>query len=313
MRPVTWTAGVLLATGLAGAADPPVEKLDVPPRVVPRIQWSMPPGTPAEQVKAIADRQKQLQDEFFKKYKAANEAEKRRLVETEYPEPDAPAKLLQEIASKYPKDPAAFDALFWVARNSPRPPNKPETPYAKARDTIMRDFARHSRIGEFCRMLAYDEHHKPSVAFVREVYDKHPDAAARAQAGLTLANMLRRHAAFAESVSKDPKAVRDSFVKAYGQEYLDFLLNLDVPAVKKEFEAVLDRLVGDKELAKVTYERGNKTRTVGEAADAELFEIRHLLPGKPVPEIEGEDIDGKKFKLSDYRGKVVLLDFWGDW
>jgi peroxiredoxin len=33
----------------------------------------------------------------------------------------------------------------------------------------------------------------------------------------------------------------------------------------------------------------------------------------PAPEIAGEDIDGKKFKLSDYRGKVVLLDFWGNW
>ena len=35
--------------------------------------------------------------------------------------------------------------------------------------------------------------------------------------------------------------------------------------------------------------------------------------GKPAPEIAGEDIDGKKFKLSDYKGKVVLLDFWGNW
>jgi hypothetical protein len=35
--------------------------------------------------------------------------------------------------------------------------------------------------------------------------------------------------------------------------------------------------------------------------------------GLTAQEIEGEDIDGKKFKLSDYRGKVVLLDFWGHW
>ena len=35
--------------------------------------------------------------------------------------------------------------------------------------------------------------------------------------------------------------------------------------------------------------------------------------GKPVPEIAGDDLDGKAFKLSDYKGKVVLLDFWGFW
>ena len=38
-----------------------------------------------------------------------------------------------------------------------------------------------------------------------------------------------------------------------------------------------------------------------------------LAAGKEAPEIEGEDVDGEKFKLSDYRGKVVLLDFWGHW
>ena len=29
--------------------------------------------------------------------------------------------------------------------------------------------------------------------------------------------------------------------------------------------------------------------------------------------VSGEDLDGKPFKLSEYRGKVVLLDFWGHW
>jgi cytochrome oxidase Cu insertion factor (SCO1/SenC/PrrC family) len=30
-------------------------------------------------------------------------------------------------------------------------------------------------------------------------------------------------------------------------------------------------------------------------------------------EIAGRDMDGKPLKLSDYKGKVVLLDFWGNW
>ncbi|MBL8842887.1 MAG: hypothetical protein JNL90_15320 [Planctomycetes bacterium] len=35
--------------------------------------------------------------------------------------------------------------------------------------------------------------------------------------------------------------------------------------------------------------------------------------GTPAQEIAGKDLDGVAFKLSDYKGKVVLLDFWGYW
>lgn len=35
--------------------------------------------------------------------------------------------------------------------------------------------------------------------------------------------------------------------------------------------------------------------------------------GATAPDIAGADMDGVKFKLSDYRGKVVMLDFWGHW
>ena len=52
---------------------------------------------------------------------------------------------------------------------------------------------------------------------------------------------------------------------------------------------------------------------MGEAAGSARFALRHLAIGKPAPEIEGEDIDGKPLRLSDYRGKVVVLDFWGHW
>jgi tetratricopeptide (TPR) repeat protein len=53
--------------------------------------------------------------------------------------------------------------------------------------------------------------------------------------------------------------------------------------------------------------------TMASAADAAMFSLKFLRPGKPAPEIEGPDMDEKTFKLSDYKGKVVMLDFWGHW
>jgi hypothetical protein len=56
--------------------------------------------------------------------------------------------------------------------------------------------------------------------------------------------------------------------------------------------------------------------TLGDKAARELVRIKNLPNlkiGKPAPEIVGEDIDGRPFKLADYRGKVVVLDFWGHW
>jgi cytochrome oxidase Cu insertion factor (SCO1/SenC/PrrC family) len=50
--------------------------------------------------------------------------------------------------------------------------------------------------------------------------------------------------------------------------------------------------------------------TVAQKVKAELFEFRNLLVGKEAPDIEGVDQDGQRFKLSDYKGQVVLIDFW---
>jgi hypothetical protein len=53
--------------------------------------------------------------------------------------------------------------------------------------------------------------------------------------------------------------------------------------------------------------------TIRKQAEDALFLLNHLSVGKVAPDIEGQDLDGKKFKLSDYRGKVVVIDFWAFW
>ena len=48
-------------------------------------------------------------------------------------------------------------------------------------------------------------------------------------------------------------------------------------------------------------------------AEGYLDEMHNITPGKPAPAIDGIDLNGKPLKLADYRGKVVVLVFWGSW
>lgn len=52
---------------------------------------------------------------------------------------------------------------------------------------------------------------------------------------------------------------------------------------------------------------------IADQAGRMLFEMSNLSVGSEVPEIDGKDVDGTGFKLSDFRGKHVVLMFWGGW
>jgi peroxiredoxin len=53
-----------------------------------------------------------------------------------------------------------------------------------------------------------------------------------------------------------------------------------------------------------------KRMTIGEVATARLDDLRNLAIGKVAPDFEGIGADGKPIKLSDHRGKVVVLVYW---
>ncbi len=42
-------------------------------------------------------------------------------------------------------------------------------------------------------------------------------------------------------------------------------------------------------------------------------EARLDMVGKPAPDIEGKDVDGRAVLLANFKGKVVLIDFWATW
>src|SRR5260370_29568897 len=52
---------------------------------------------------------------------------------------------------------------------------------------------------------------------------------------------------------------------------------------------------------------------VGDGGKSGRCGIEKLGIGKVAPDIEAEDLDGQRFKLSEHRGKVVVLLCWATW
>jgi peroxiredoxin len=52
---------------------------------------------------------------------------------------------------------------------------------------------------------------------------------------------------------------------------------------------------------------------LADQAGRTMYELENLSVGSVCPEIDGKDVDGAAFKLSDYKGKKVVLVFWGGW
>ena len=81
----------------------------------------------------------------------------------------------------------------------------------------------------------------------------------------------------------------------------------DRETLQKEAETLFDEV-----LTKYGHLDGARGKLADVAKD-QLFILKHLSVGQPAPEIDGKDFDGKAFKLSEYKGRVVMLDFWGHW
>jgi thiol-disulfide isomerase/thioredoxin len=69
---------------------------------------------------------------------------------------------------------------------------------------------------------------------------------------------------------------------------------------------------GDRYVSFESADLKSRTVTLRGRAKAEYTLIEGVV-GSPVQDFSFIDFDGKEGRLSDYRGKYVLLDFWGSW
>jgi hypothetical protein len=260
-------------------------------------------ATPAEEYQAL-----------LKEYQRASgggaltDEERMRFVGRVYKHRHELALKFVELAEKNPQDPIAVDALaqaVWHVNTTPWPAELvgQDRARSKAFALLQRDHIRSEKLGSTCQRVSFG-FCKEYEMFLRAVLEKNPHREVQALACLGLAHFLSNRLQRLDLIKEQPELARE-FGDLFGKEYLAELQRRDRAQASKEAEALFEQAMA--KYGDVKFPDGG---TVGEKARAELFELRHLAVGKEAPDIEGRDQDGISFKLSDYRGKVVLLDFW---
>jgi hypothetical protein len=235
-------------------------------------------ATPAEQYQALAKKFQKAQQDFFKEYQQAKTAEARKkLFQEKYPQPAKYSAKMMALVDKNPKSPTALDALVWIVTH-----DRFGLESRKALDLLIKDHIDSPKISAVVSPYIYPDPNQ-TEKLLRTILQKSPHKEVQAEACLSLGQILKNRA-------DNPR------ISPTEREKLD-----------KEAEAQFERVLKEFHGVKVA------GRPIDKSAERELFELRHLAVGKKAPQISGEDLEGKPFKLSDYLGKVVVLDFWGNW
>jgi RNA polymerase sigma factor (sigma-70 family) len=154
--------------------------------------------------------------------------------------------------------------------------NTPDGPEVdQAAEVLLQAHIADTNLVPLCQQLERMRH-RCSRKLLEAMLQKNPSADVRGNACFALATLRMSEARYGQNqqATADAKQLFERVMKEFGR-------------VKRNGTALAD------------------------LARPEFFDLHRLTIGKTAPEIEGTDLNGQSVKLSDYRGQVVLLIFWG--
>ncbi len=285
---------------------------------------------------SLGEEADRLEKEFLKEMKDHPKPEGRVVLFREKSPPNVLANRFLQLAAAHPHHPAAISALGYIFRAASGA-GDPLAAITKAReqaiDQVIEHHLRNRDVVFFFTVLTFGVPSPKAETLLRAALSSSPHREVQAAACYELARYLQFKAdlpAAIKSMRERPRPDDPGIREAWdlSLQNMERFAAVDAPKARAEAEHLLERVgreFADVPMAqfmvdgpgRVQLSRYNspeaKTKTFGALAEAALFELRNLAVGKPAPDIEGEDASGGKFKLSDYRGKVIVLSFSGNW
>ncbi len=221
------------------------------------------------------------------------------------------AGMLLSEAERHPGTPVAEHALNWIAKRVGYDSATAE----RARELLARDYIQSSELLPLLNhnlIIATDS--PATEKLMRNALARNPDREIKARACYYLARHLQFKAEL-EPFGRprrpgEPPATKVSQGhRASSSEALEREAEALYERAENEFGDLVSPEIPPSPTGE--YPRELRYPPLAEVARFHLRDIKLHGLGRPAPEISGLDIDGKPFKLSDYRGKVVALFFGG--
>jgi hypothetical protein len=216
-------------------------------------------------------------------------------------------------AEHHADDPMALGSLvqvvqqeIWLENNTAHPGRSGDSLEDRAIALLLQHHRRSAELVEACTRIGYG-FRRQCETFLRAVLAANPHPEVQGVACLRLGQFLNGRLRRLDLLAVQP-VMAARYAGLFGKEYLAELEQQDPAAALQEIETIFERAAREFADSKLPY-----GQTVGATAKSELHELRHLSVGKVALELEGLDQDGEPIKLSDYRGKVVLLYFWSEY
>jgi hypothetical protein len=167
---------------------------------------------------------------------------------------------------------------------------------------LLRDHLTSEKLGPVCDRMGYGVR-KEYETFLRAAVEGNPHRTVQGLAALSLAQLLNNHLHMLD-LARDRPELAPRYEFMFATDYLQTIRGRGRRELAAQVEARYEQAAAYTDV-KLPY-----GGTVAEKAESELYDLRRLSLGKLAPEIEGKDQDGEPLKLSQSRGKVVLLYFW---